>query len=78
MGVLPQPAQTALSVSAQIPLTLQTQSLLLPLSTSGAQAPGRNKEHCMMYPEVSNACLSLRTNIFQYDTFYTYKLHTQD
>lgn len=55
VGVLPQPAQTALSVSAQIPLTLQTQSLLLPPSALGAPAPGGNKEYFMIYPEVRNA-----------------------
>lgn len=54
VGVLPQPAQTVPSVSALILPTLQTQSLLLPPSTSGAQAPGRNKEHFMIYPEVRN------------------------
>jgi len=53
-GVSPQPAQTILSVSAQIPLTLQTPSPLLPLSALGAQAPERDKECCMIYPEVRN------------------------
>lgn len=50
----PQPAETILSVSAQIPLTLQTLSLLLPLSALGAQVPERDKEYCMIYPEVRN------------------------
>lgn len=55
MGVSPQPARTVLSVSAQILLTLQTPFLLLPLSTLGAQVPERDKERCMIYPEVRNA-----------------------
>lgn len=57
MGVSPQPAQTILSVSARIPLTLQTRSLLLPLSASGAQAPERDKECFMMHLEVRNVAL---------------------
>lgn len=50
MGALPQPDQTILSVSAQILPTLQTPSLLLPLSALGAQVPERNKEHCTVLP----------------------------
>lgn len=54
MGASPQPAQTILSASAQIPQTLQTPSLSLPLSASGAQAPERDKECCVIHLEVRN------------------------
>ena len=70
--VSPQPAQTILSVSAQIPLTLQTPSLLLPLSASGVQVPERDKEHYMIYPEVRNAGCP-RGQIFSNTTSFTPK-----
>lgn len=54
MGVLPRPDQIILSVSAQILPTLQTPSLLLPLSALGAQVPERDKEHCTVLPEGRN------------------------
>lgn len=77
MGVSPQPAQTIPSVSAQIPLTLQTPSPLLPLSASGAQAPARDKECCMIHPEVRNVGYP-RGQIFSNTTSFTHEDCHQD